>query len=339
MMPAQIKQVLCFLSAAIAGIWAFSPATAAQKRAPKLSIPIDCTINDDCWIQNLVDFDSGPNWQDPFCGRASFNKHKGTDFRLRYLSDLQRNVMALAMAPGTVLALRNDMEENLVTGPNDVSAVKGKECGNGALIAHKNGWTTQYCHLAKNSLMVKKGDKVKRSQPIGKIGLSGHTTFPHVHVTVRKGKTIIDPMTGLARTARCNKQKGLNNKTLWDAKAKARIHGASTALLGAGFSAAPVKSAQILEGQIKQPTGSGPLIFYANFINLQTGDRIDLIIKGPNGIYVASRGKPIRGSKANWTVYTGKRRGIVKGATYQGSAILYRNNKPFLIKKNVTIRF
>ncbi len=37
-------------------------------------------------------------------------------------------------------------------------------------------------HLMKGSLLVKKGDVVKKGQPIGRVGNSGHTSEPHLHI-------------------------------------------------------------------------------------------------------------------------------------------------------------
>ena len=316
-----------------------STASAADNSLPKFLLPIVCQIGVNCWVQNLVDFDAGPKWKDPFCGPASFNKHKGTDIRLRYLADLKSNVSVLNMADGKVLAMRNDMEEKLVTGVEDIKRLEGKDCGNGALISHGNGWTTQLCHMAKGSLTIKKGDQLKRGQKIGFVGLSGHTTFPHVHVTLRKGRKIIDPFTGLQQDQACNPEAVIAKTSLWEKPAKNHLEGASTALLSADFSSKPVKSRNLLEGKIKKPTLGSALIFYANFINLRPGDRIDLTIKKGDKIFHSQKGKPLTRAKANWTIYAGRKTPVEKGAHYSADVILYRNDKPLITRRGVTISF
>ncbi len=49
-------------------------------------------------------------------------------------------------------------------------------------IEHKNGLTTLYGHLSKNT--AKKGDSVKRGQEIGLMGSTGYSTGSHVHFGV-----------------------------------------------------------------------------------------------------------------------------------------------------------
>lgn len=59
-------------------------------------------------------------------------------------------------------------------------------------IDHGNGWVTEYQHLGK--LNVKVGDKVKKGQVIGEVGMTGASTGPHVHFEVRKDGVRLDPL-------------------------------------------------------------------------------------------------------------------------------------------------
>ena len=68
-----------------------------------------------------------------------------------------------------------------------------KECGNGALLDHGEGWTTQHRHLAKGSLKVSEGDLVDRGASLGLTGFSGLTAFSHVHFTVLRNGHVIGP--------------------------------------------------------------------------------------------------------------------------------------------------
>ena len=81
------------------------------------------------------------------------------------------------------------------------AAIAGKECGNAIRIAHGDGWTTWYCHLRRGSLMVAEGDRVEVGQPLALVGLSGETSFPHLHFDVRQGEQPVDPFVGVERAS------------------------------------------------------------------------------------------------------------------------------------------
>lgn len=159
---------------------------------PKLGLPIDCTLGDDCFLLNHVDHDPGPGAEDFTCGPASYDGHAGTDFALPSFAAMRAGVAVLAAAPGLVRATRDGMPDlGLHATPADV--LDGKECGNGVVIDHGDGWQTQYCHLAQGSVAVGEGDSVAIGSEIGSVGFSGHTEFPHVHLSVRKNGAEIDP--------------------------------------------------------------------------------------------------------------------------------------------------
>ena len=59
-------------------------------------------------------------------------------------------------------------------------------------IAHDDGSETQYGHLAVD-LTVQAGDRVSAGQRIGRIGLTGNTTGPHLHFELWRGGRAVDP--------------------------------------------------------------------------------------------------------------------------------------------------
>lgn len=59
--------------------------------------------------------------------------------------------------------------------------------GNQVILKHSNGEYSFYAHLIPNSLKVKKGDKVKRGQILGKVGNSGNSDGPHLHFQLMDG--------------------------------------------------------------------------------------------------------------------------------------------------------
>src|SRR4051812_48218300 len=115
-----------------------------------LALPIKCQPGVSCFIQNYVDHDASEKVRDYHCGGRSYDKHDGTDIRIRNLMIQQQGVEVLAAAPGRVIGGRNDMDDVSVRTAGK-AAVAGKECGNGVLLEHADGWRTQYCHMAKGS--------------------------------------------------------------------------------------------------------------------------------------------------------------------------------------------
>jgi len=63
--------------------------------------------------------------------------------------------------------------------------------GNLLLIKHEGGWMTAYAH--NDTLLVKRGDVVKRGQKIAKVGDSGGVSQPQLHFEVRQGTRAVDP--------------------------------------------------------------------------------------------------------------------------------------------------
>lgn len=82
---------------------------------------------------------------------------------------------------------------------NGVVAYSGNELqgfGNLLLVKHADGWMTAYAH--NDSLLVKRGDEVKRGQVISKAGSSGNVQSSQLHFELRRGTKAVDPLKYLA---------------------------------------------------------------------------------------------------------------------------------------------
>jgi len=82
---------------------------------------------------------------------------------------------------------------------NGVVVYAGNELrgfGNLLLIRHADDWTTAYAHA--DSLLVRRGDRVTRGQPIATVGQSGNVDQPQVHFEIRRGPRPVDPREQLA---------------------------------------------------------------------------------------------------------------------------------------------
>lgn len=65
--------------------------------------------------------------------------------------------------------------------------------GRWVLLEHVSGYKTLYAHLS--DIVVTGGQYVRVGEVIGYSGNSGHSTGPHLHYEIRKGRKKIDPLT------------------------------------------------------------------------------------------------------------------------------------------------
>lgn len=283
--------------------------------AISLSLPVDCRLGETCFVQNYMDVDAGPAARDFSCGPATYDGHKGTDFRV--LSSQDQTVRVIAVADGTVLRGRDTIPDRLLRDYPSADAAKsflaGRDCGNGLVVDHGGGWTTQYCHLRQGSIAVRPGQKVARGQPLGDIGYSGRADFAHVHLTVRHGKRIVDPFTGMSPAAAPACLAGASapgGATLWADGVVPRLGYASGVLIGAGLAGAtPTNDALERDHRVAAATAESPvLVLYARVMNLPHGGQVRLSLNGPDGFAVDQTTKPTDRHKATYLAFAGKRR-------------------------------
>lgn len=319
----------------------FAPAGAnAAPEGPRLSFPVACRIGETCEVQNYVDRDPGPGAKDYRCGSSTYDAHSGVDIRLADMAAQRAGVAVLAAAPGRVSRLRDGVADISVKAAGAVSAT-GQECGNGVVVDHGNGWETQYCHLAKGSVKVKVGDQVAAGQALARVGLSGNTEYPHLHITVRHAGATIDPFAPNAAAASCDPRAG-SGSGLWDAAAAKAMSYKPGAVLNAGFAGAAVTSESLEEATLPQARPGAPaLIAYVRAIDLRRGDVQALVLKAPSGAVLAqSTLPPLASSKAQYLVYVGKARpvGGWEPGVYSASYTVLRDNRES-VRRDFEIRF
>ena len=106
-------------------------------------------------------------------------KHGGIDI----INDGHPTQDVFAVYDGTVVSVYNGCSHHN-NAPNDTC---GQSWGNNIQLKHiVNGQTyySRYAHLTQNSIVVKVGDSVGAGEKIAKMGSSGNSTAPHLHLEI-----------------------------------------------------------------------------------------------------------------------------------------------------------
>jgi hypothetical protein len=292
-----------------------------------LDLPLACRPGTDCWVVNYVDLDPGPGVRDYACGRASYDGHKGVDFAVRDFSLVGRGVPVRAAAAGEVRRVRDGMADAAGPVPSAANDIAGRECGNGVVIDHGQGWTTQYCHLRKDSIAVRPGERVAAGDAIGMVGQSGLADFPHVHIEIAKNGQIVNPFRGVEPGgAAC----GLGAKPLWsDAALSGLAPYRPSAIYNGGIAAEVPDPTATRKGMHREATLSAAapaLVAWADLFWVAAGDRIRLRLLGPTGETLADNTVTVEKTQARRFVFAGVRRKAPAwpAGVYRAEAVLLR---------------
>ena len=154
-------------------------------------------------ISNFVDLEPAyPNQlRDYTCSNRTYDtqggyNHRGIDYFTWpfpwQLMD-QGTVDVVAVAPGIVI--------NAVDGNNDRScSMNAPDTPNYVAVQHGDGTVARYLHMKNGSVAVTVGSSVVAGQRLGKVGSSGVSTGPHLHLELRAsssaGAAVIEPHNG-----------------------------------------------------------------------------------------------------------------------------------------------
>ena len=269
---------------------------------PKFALPIQCNLDQDCFILLYSDRDPGPDALDFGCGRQTYDGHKGTDFAIPDEKTMTRGVPVEAVATGKVLRVRDGVPDRRVKNQADENAVNEIECGNGVVIDHSNGWETQYCHLRNGSVAVESGTVVEAGTQLGMVGASGLASFPHVHLTVRYQGEIVDPFVGLNTENGCN----IARNPIWQQPLSYK----PTGVIRSGFASKVPTMDDLWEGKFYETVLSkdtAALIFWVQVYGVLAGDRERYRLFAPNGEQVIDNTREIKSGNKTWMGYAGKR--------------------------------
>jgi hypothetical protein len=239
-------------------LFCFTPIVGAAE-AIDLEWPATCKMGKECFAYQL-----GNN----------------TDISIYSKNATQPNHNVVAAAAGKVKRIRDK---------EDVAGV-GKDCGNGIIIEHGNGWETQYCHLGKDSIVVHVDEKVKAGKVLGKIGASGQATRDGVYFIVRHNGEEINPF-----TAHLWRDKTLTYK--------------ETSLIDLGMSEKPIDFSSLSANPPHKNLFSRTdpaMIAWVRAFNIKKGDQQKFVFYSPDGnIYRQAIEEIVKTDHSEWIAAAG----------------------------------
>lgn len=282
----------------------------------QLAFPLDCSLGQDCHIQQYMDRDPSPEARDYRCAGLTYDGHKGTDFALPSTAAMHSGVTVRAAAAGVVKGRRDGMADGA-----PLDAVQGRECGNGIVIDHGGGWESQYCHLKQGSVSVSEGQQVASGETVGQVGQSGKAAFPHLHLSLRRNGAPVDPFDP-ASDGSCG---AAPTQSLWQDALPYRPGG----LITVGFADQIPDYAAIKAGTADRralPTNAPALVVFGFSYGTRGGDILRLRLTGPEGEVIEQDVVMGKSQAQSFRAIGKKRRGKAWPAgAYEGSAALLRD--------------
>lgn len=324
------------------GIYSKSMAQSHENaQTPQFLFPLGCTYGQDCWAVNYVDVDPAKDQTKDFqCNSKTYDGHQGTDFALGSVAQMNKGIDVLAAAAGKVLRLR-DGESDALKSAEEIKAIQDntKECGNGILIDHGNGLQTMYCHLRKDSVVVKPGQNVKAGEKIAQVGQSGFAEFPHLHLGVIWEGAVMDPYTGKKAADGCGEIK----QPFWHQGLP--IVYDPVAIFDGGFMPKVPDFSAIQRGEESSDTlskNSAAFVFWVGLYNIEAGDQVSMSVTDPEGNIFHQQNQIAEKTRARQYYYAGRKIGNVqlKNGQYEGKVTLVRGKdtpNPILREKTFTV--
>src|SRR5215211_6417375 len=139
----------------------------------------------DLYFANFVDLDPGPGTLDWSCGAQTYD-HTGEDSIIRSFREKRIGVPVFAAVDGIVIEvsdlLPDEHVERTMTQVDNHVIVS-------SLGRHLR---TVYGHL-RRGVLVRPGQRVVAGQQLGWTASSGHSTWPHLHFTMKLDLTVYEP--------------------------------------------------------------------------------------------------------------------------------------------------
>lgn len=146
----------------------------------------------DLYFGNFVDLDPGPGTLDWSCGHQTYDGHTGEDSLIRSFREKRIGIPVFAALDGIVIEVSDNLPDEHVERtmtPVDNHVIVS------SLGRHVH---TVYGHL-RRGVMVRDGQHVVAGQQIGWTASSGHSSWPHLHFTMKLDYEVIEPFAGPCR--------------------------------------------------------------------------------------------------------------------------------------------
>ncbi len=320
------------LPAILAGVGMFFLVAAPLRAEPGLTLPLACDPGRDCWPVRYVDHDPGPGLRDYRGGRRTEDGHNGTDLAIADRKRLAEGVAVLSAAAGVVLRTR-DGEPDFALVEQGPKAVADRQCGNGLLIRHADGLETQYCHLRRGSIMVRQGDRLPAGALLGYVGMSGETSFPHLHFTVRRDGRVLDPFTAAAAG---------EDAAAWAPGLRQKLAYRPAVLTGIGIAVGRVERRDLEAGfhdYVSLPVTAPALVVWVRGFWFEKGNRFEFWFGSLEGSAGVDARRRIGRSRSFAFYYAGKKRpvsGWVPGS-YRLRAVLRRGDEEVGVSRAIEL--
>jgi hypothetical protein len=159
--------------------------------------------------------------------------------------------------------------------------------------------------MRRGSHLVAEGDEVSTGQPLGLVGLSGQTSFPHVHFDVRHDEQPVDPFVGdVDGETVCDQEL----VPLWQQSVQAQLDQEAPFLTNIGIAPASPKHDDIRKGWHRAPvlsTASPALVLWIDGYWFQERDQLDFRLDGPNGHQIVKRTFEVKSPRQSWFSFAG----------------------------------
>ncbi|WP_157231179.1 M23 family metallopeptidase [Kiloniella laminariae] len=252
---------------------------------PLINFPVVCDTSKDCFIQHYFDYDPGPEALDHTCGILTYNGHQGIDIRVSSPQWMEKGFPVIAAAKGKVELTKDGVPDRAFS-QDEIRLSRGlaPKPSNSVVINHGDGWRTHYGHMRQGSVIVKAGQEVSQGALLGLVGLSGSTSFPHLHFHLSYKGTNIDPFTGLEGKEGC--EAAAEGRSYWSADANAKLGYKSGGVFKTGFSDHFPRYEELETGNVEinqYPPGTNEFYFWVNLWGIRKGDQEEFRVRLPDG--------------------------------------------------------